>query len=87
MKGGNMNTKLTLKLDKSAIERAKLYAKSRHTSLSALVENYFKSLAEEKQPTEMELSPIVQELSGIIELPKDFDLKEDYTEYLIEKYT
>ncbi len=82
-----MSTKLTLKLNKNAIEKAKLYAKSRHTSLSVLVENYFRALAGEKKHAETELSPIVQELSGIIELPEDFDLKDEYTDYLIEKYT
>ncbi len=82
-----MNTKLTLKLDKDIIEQAKIYAKNKQTSLSVLVANYFKSLADEKLETEIELSPIVQELSGIIELPDNFDLKEDYTNYLIEKYS
>ncbi len=82
-----MNTKLTLKLNKDAIENAKTYAKNRHTSLSVLVENYFKSLAKEKQYAESEISPIVQELSGIMDLPQDFDMKRGYTKYLIEKYT
>lgn len=82
-----MNTKLTLKLDKDIIEQAKLYAKEKHTSLSVLVANYFKTLAENKYEAEIELSPIVQELSGIIELPEDYNLKEDYTDYLIKKYT
>ena len=82
-----MNTKLTLKLNKAAIENAKSYAKSKRTSLSVLVENYFKSLAKEDKYSESEFSPIVQELSGIIELPDDFDLKEEYTKYLIDKYT
>ena len=82
-----MNTKLTLKLDKGTIEKAKDYAKSRRTSLSALVETYFRSLAEKQPHDSTDLSPIVQELSGIIELPEDFDLKEAYEEYLIEKYT
>lgn len=82
-----MNTKLTLKLDKNVIERAKSYAKERHTSLSVLVANYFKSLAEDNNQQDLELSPIVQELSGIIELPEDFNLKEEYTDYLIEKYS
>lgn len=82
-----MNTKLTLKLNKNVIDMAKLYAKTKQTSLSVLVENYFKSLAEKEENSEIELSPIVQELSGIIELPDDFDLKGKYTKYLIEKYT
>lgn len=82
-----MNTKLTLKLDKDIIERAKSYAKERQTSLSVLVANYFKSLYENKDESDLELSPLVKELSGIIELPENFNLKEDYTDYLIEKYS
>ncbi len=79
-----MNTKLTLQLNKDAIDMAKLYAKTHQTSLSALVENYFRVLAKENAPPKM--SPIVEELSGIIELPDMFDLKEEYTKHLIEKY-
>jgi hypothetical protein len=82
-----MNTKLTLKLDKDIIERAKSYAKERNTSLSMLVANYFKALGEKKDDSDIELSPIVQELSGIIVLPEDFNPEEEYTSYLIEKYS
>jgi hypothetical protein len=90
-----MTTKLTLKLNKRTIERAKKYARAKRTNLSLLVERFFKSLPEEKAKSkgnsktksEIELSPIVKELSGIIELPEDFDPKSEYTKYLIEKYT
>lgn len=86
-----MATKLTLKLNKRIIDRAKKYARAKRTSLSLLVEDYFKSLPEEKPSSktnsEIELSPIVQELSGVIELPEDFDPKAEYTKYLIGKYT
>ncbi len=81
-----MNTKLTLKLNKEIIEKAKLYAKEKQTSLSGLVENYFKHLAKEQENGESDLSPIVEELSGIIEIPEKFDPEEEYTNYLIEKY-
>ena len=87
IKGEGMNAKLTLKLDKGVIERAKLYSKTRHTSLSAMVEKYFIFLLDEKKDIDTEISPIIQELSGIIELPESFDLKEEYTKYLIEKFT
>ena len=40
----DMNTTLTLLLDKEIIEPAKKYAKQRKTSLSNLVENYLVSL-------------------------------------------
>jgi hypothetical protein len=82
-----MNTTLTLKLNKDILDRAKHYARSKQTSLSLLVENYFKTLAQVKEDADIELSPIVQELSGIIELPEEFDLKEEYTNYLTKKYS
>ena len=40
-----MDTKLTLKLDSVAIERARRYARRRGTSLSRLVEQYFNSFS------------------------------------------
>jgi hypothetical protein len=81
-----MEAKLTLKLDKGVIEKAKEYAKKKNISLSRMVERYFKAVVEKKQDKEKKYSPLVEELSGIINLDKDFDFKEDYTNYLIEKY-
>lgn len=78
-----MAKKLTLSLDQKVIERAKVFAKKNHTSLSALVEKHFRTLVNKKQN---ELSPIIEELSGVIDLPKNYDKNEDYTEFLIEKY-
>jgi hypothetical protein len=80
-----MNTKLTLNVDRGVIERAKKYSKSRKISLSRLIESYLSSLtSNEKQ--DLEITPLVESLSGVIKLDKDFDYKEGYTDYLIEKY-
>ena len=81
-----MEAKLTLKIDKGVIEKAKEYAKNKNISLSRMVERYFKALVERKQDKEKKYSPLVEELSGIIHLDKDFNFREDYTNYLIEKY-
>jgi hypothetical protein len=51
-----------------------------------MVERYFKAVIEKKQDKEKKYSPLVEELSGIINLDKNFDFREDYTNYLIEKY-
>ena len=40
-----MDSKLTLKLDSVAIERARRYARRRGTSLSRMVEQYFNSFS------------------------------------------
>ena len=80
-----MDTKLTLNVDKNVIEQAKEYAKSHRISLSRLVESYLASLIEKKD-RETEITPLVKSLSGVIELDKDFDYKESYTDFLMEKY-
>lgn len=81
-----MNTKLTLKLNKRSIERAKRYAHKNKQSLSAIVENFFNMIAEKESTDEFEISPNVLELSGIIKLDEDFDLKEAYGKHLEEKH-
>ncbi|RYM35545.1 hypothetical protein ERX46_00735 [Brumimicrobium glaciale] len=80
-----MDKKLTLSLNKSVIESAKDYAKSNDISLSKLIESYLAALVKHKKsPTE--ITPLVESLSGVISLDKDFDVKDAYADYLIEKY-
>jgi len=82
-----MNTKLTLKLNKRSIDSAKKYAQKNKKSLSVLVENYFNLIAEKDNTDKIEISPNVLELSGIIELSEDMNLKEVYGKHLDEKYS
>jgi deoxyxylulose-5-phosphate synthase len=79
-----MNTKLTLSLDKNIIEKAKSYAESNKTSLSNLIQNYLEHLTNHAEKVS-KITPLVESLSGIITL-KNEDFKNDYTDYLIEKY-
>jgi hypothetical protein len=79
-----METKLTLRLDKKVIDRAKDYAKNHKISLSKMVESYLDSVTRKKSK-DIEITPLVQSLSGVIRLPKDFDYKKDYSNYLLEK--
>jgi len=81
-----MDTKLTLKLNKSIIEKAKVYAEKNNTSLSQIVEKYFIALISEKKSDSLQLTPIVKELSGIIKHENIKRHKDDYTDYLINKY-
>ncbi|MGR3174170.1 MAG: DUF6364 family protein [Candidatus Scalindua sp.] len=60
-----MDTKLTLKLDSEIISEAKSYAKDHNSSLSRLVEKFLRNLT--RQNGEKMTSPLVQELSGIME--------------------
>jgi len=80
-----MDKKLTINLDASVIEHAKLYAKKNKISLSELIEAYLKSIMDYKTKNE-EITPLVKSLSGVIELPSDIDIKDEYTKHLMEKY-
>lgn len=80
-----MDTKLTLNVNKSVIERAKEYAKSHKISLSKLIETYLASLTNKKS-YETDITPLVESLIGVIELDKDFDYKNSYSDFLMEKY-
>ncbi len=82
-----MNTKLTLKLNKRAIERAKRYAKKNKQSLSGIVENFFEIISENEPQSDMEISTNVLELAGIIKLSNDINIKELYGKHLEEKYS
>ena len=80
-----MDTKLTLKLEETVIEKAKNYAKNHRTSLSKLIENYLLNITNDKQKEE-KITPLVKSLSGIINLSKDYDHKKDYSDFLLNKY-
>lgn len=80
-----MDKKLTLSLNKSIIESAKDYAKSNDISLSKLIESYLSTLVKHNKSSP-EITPLVESLSGVIILDKDFDVKDAYADYLLEKY-
>ena len=80
-----MQTKLTLTLEQSIIEQAKLYAKDKGRSLSELIENYLKVVLDDSQQ-EVKLSPSIKKLKGAIQLPENFDYKKELTEALSAKY-
>ena len=81
-----MSTKLTLTIEKSVIEKAKKYARTRERSLSDLIENYLKALTKEDPINKEELTPTVKSLKGSFKMPKDFDYKKELSERLSEKY-
>lgn len=80
-----MITKLTLTIEDKVISSAKIYAHKQGKSLSAIVENFLKSITiQEEKPTS--LSPEVLKLMGVIELPEDFDYKKEMGNALANKY-
>jgi hypothetical protein len=54
-------------------------------SLSHLIESYLAALIS-KNSKKVEITPLVESLSGVIDLDPNFDFKKDYTDFLIEKY-
>ncbi len=69
-----MNTKLTLSLKKTVIEKAKRYAKNSNQSLSQLIESYLdKITSSNPEFGDTELDSI----RGVIKLPKNFKLKDE----------
>ena len=84
-----MDTKLTLKLDKFVIEKAKEYAASHKRSLSRMIESYLKSLINNDSPDtkyDIKISPFVKSMTTGVDIPADFDYKKAYGDYLSEKY-
>lgn len=82
-----MDTKLTLRLNEDVIERAKAYARNHKVSLSKMIEAYLDSITMPKKEEEKtSITPLVESLSGVIDLPSDFNYKMEYHDYLSEKY-
>ena len=85
-----MDAKLTLKLDKDVIDKAKEYASSQNRSLSRLIESYLKSLINKEYPqslSDAEISPYVKSLRTGVNIPADIDHKKTRGDYLSEKHT
>jgi hypothetical protein len=80
-----MENKLTLKLNENVIEKAKEYAKKQNISLSKLVEAYLNLLTQETTE-EIEITPLVKSLSGVIKTEDEGDIKMEYVDYLQDKY-
>lgn len=82
-----METKLTLRLNDHIIERAKNYARSHKISLSKMIESYLDTITTPKEVEKKNtVTPLVESLSGVIDLPGDFDYKNEYGDYLEKKY-
>ena len=81
-----MNTKLTLTIEQSLIEKAKHYAKGKGRSLSDIVENYLKVIIKDENTTVIDSTPIATSLRGSFKAPEDFDYKKELAKGLSEKY-
>ena len=54
-------------------------------SLSKLIENYLQFVALRKENT-MDISPLVESLTGVIEMDSD-DFRKEYSDFLSQKYS
>lgn len=81
-----MNTKLTLTIEHTLIDKAKRYAKDKGRSLSDLIENYLKVMIKEDNAKVIDSTPIVSSLRGAFKAPEDFNYKRELSKGLSEKY-
>lgn len=81
-----MDSKLTLKLNKDVIERAKQYASEKKMSLSRLIESYLQSITSEIEIDDIEISPFIKSISTGVSIPNDLDYKKEYANYLMNKH-
>ncbi|MCD8741456.1 DUF6364 family protein [Mucilaginibacter roseus] len=88
--------KLTLSIEPDVIENAKRYARGKHKSLSALVQDYLKKISDDngkedellKRLNLMIIPDDLQALTGILKgkYPDDVNYKDIKGDYLKEKY-
>ncbi len=81
-----MDHKLTLKLNKEVIVKAKRYAAKNNTSLSRMIESYLDQISSPSKKEE-EVSLLVKSLSGIVNLPNKYDEAKEYKKHLRSKYS
>lgn len=78
-----MTSKITLYSESELIKEIKMYAKNHNTSVSKIVNTFFKNLLH-TQPPSQKKSKITDSLIGII---KTTSLNEGvYNDYLVDKY-
>ena len=79
-----MTAKLTLTVERSVIERAKLYAKNTGRSLSEIIENYLETITQDNGSEKP--SPKLKKIIGAVKLPKNFDEEKELRSYFENKH-
>jgi hypothetical protein len=82
-----MSTKLTLTIDASVIEKAKIYTQKKGSSISKLVENYLRIITNDIPPKAQTISPFVKSLQGTFQVDENFDYKDELSKALSGKYS
>jgi hypothetical protein len=80
-----MKAKINLSIEEKLIYKIKAYAEEEHTSVSELVEEYFKRVVEPRK--KINLIDLVKSLPKVeLPYPDDVDLKKQYYEERAGKY-
>lgn len=76
---------ITIVINKSVLDKAKIYAKNNGKSLSELIEKYLLIITSEEK-RDNELSPKMKKIVGAVTLPTDFDEEKELRSYLKNKH-
>jgi hypothetical protein len=80
-----MKARLNLTINEDLLSKVKVYAERKQSSVSQLVEEYFKTLTNELK--KKSLLDIIEELpKPTMDFPPDFDYKKEYYEQKRKKY-
>ncbi|MBC8053516.1 MAG: hypothetical protein H7Y13_10675 [Sphingobacteriaceae bacterium] len=80
-----MKAKINLSIEEKLVYKIKAYAEEQHTSVSELVEEYFKKVVE--PPKKSNLIELVKSLPKVeLPYPDDVDLTKQYYEENASKY-
>jgi formiminotetrahydrofolate cyclodeaminase len=72
-------------VEKSVIEKAKMYAKKTGRSLSELIEKYLESITSDENSKD-EISSKLKKIIGAVKLPENFDEEKELRTYLEKKH-
>ncbi|MCX6053893.1 MAG: DUF6364 family protein [Chloroflexi bacterium] len=75
-----LKTKLTVRVEKDLLEKVKHYATKNNTTLTDLIDSYFKHIPDQSP---FEDAPIVRRISGTMSVNSS---GQDYKKHLEEKY-
>jgi len=82
-----MTKVLTIELDAALVEKIERYADKTGDSVDQIVGKQLSQLVKESPDySQIELTPRIKRLSGILTLPQDYDYKEDLANILAEKH-
>jgi len=80
-----MLREITIVINKSVLDKAKIYAKNNGKYLSELIEKYLLIITSEEK-RDNELSPKMKKIVGAVTLPNDFDEEKELRSYLKNKH-